>query len=212
MVRRKPQLCSAGKHCRFQLFVTFPMTVSAVLFLTSKSCLPYPPHVYQCYQYSRKIKHLIKLPTRLQFWRGCQCKKNLPLLNPNWFSLARRITDFIPHCKLQNKQHWKSRNLSSSLHTAWDALTSCTHAVARESHTQNRSVVAFLRKRTALCWAGTLHPLPHLPTARAGGKDTKGEVQGNQLMWKTRSGQAEITTYLSVLMLQKWCLITLVIA
>lgn len=31
---------------------------------------------------------------------------------------------------------------------------------------------------------------------RAGGKDTKGEVQGNQLMWKTRSGQAEISTCL----------------
>lgn len=29
-----------------------------------------------------------------------------------------------------------------------------------------------------------------------GEKDTKGEVQGNQLMWKTRSGQAEISTCL----------------
>lgn len=32
--------------------------------------------------------------------------------------------------------------------------------------------------------------LSPLPTARAGGKDTKGEVQENQLMWRTRSGQA----------------------
>lgn len=58
----------------------------------------------------------------------------------------------------------------------------------------------------------TLHPLPYLSTARAGGKDTRGEVQGNQLTWKTRSGQAEITMYLSVLMLQKWCLLMLVIS
>lgn len=38
--------------------------------------------------------------------------------------------------------------------------------------------------------------MPYLPTARAG-EETRGEVQGDQLTWKTRSGQAEITIYLS---------------
>lgn len=45
--------------------------------------------------------------------------------------------------------------------------------------------------------------LPPLPTARAGGQDTKGEGQENQLMWKTRSGQAKISAGLAVQVLQK---------
>ena len=53
--------------------------------------------------------------------------------------------------------------------------------------------------------------LPPLPTASAGGKDTKGEGQGNQLTWRTTSGQVEISTGLAVQMLQKWCLIMLVL-
>lgn len=54
--------------------------------------------------------------------------------------------------------------------------------------------------------------LPPLPTARAGGQDTKGEGQENQLMWKTRSGQAKISAGLAVQVLQKkWYLIMLVL-
>lgn len=48
----------------------------------------------------------------------------------------------------------------------------------------------FLGKEEHCAKQGHCSPC-HTPYCQGRGKDSKGEVQGNHLMWKTRSGQAE---------------------
>lgn len=102
-------------------------------------------------------------------------EESFSLFNPNWSSLAGRTTDFIPSCRIQVAEYialkvQESLLLPSYSLRCFNFMHSCCGWRVPVTHTQNRSVVAILRKEQH--WTEQKHcTLCHtslLP--RAGGK------------------------------------------